>query len=165
MAEHRSAYLPADASLGAPGIGGFRDSVYDGARVKGLPFLFTGDAAQNDTVLLCPVPSWGVACPQLTSYFTTAFGADVTLDVGFKADAAIGYLGDPDALVDGADVSGALGQTSMMSNVAKTDLFKRWWQIAGLTRDPRTNLWVVATFLSANPASGTLIGSVGTYRD
>lgn len=82
-----------------------------------------GDA--NTTIDLCDLPSGSVRIiPDLSRFACTAFGASRTLDIGHRAYTKT-YAGtttteaeDPDAFMDGLDVSGALTGTAFGSGLS-----------------------------------------------
>jgi hypothetical protein len=131
---------------------------------------FTGDAAQNDTVDLFTLPSHAKLSTVISHLRHTAMGTSVTLDIGVKADATIiqdsgsSYAGDVDCLADGLDVASA-GTKTLFAAEAATDYNKRLWEIAGIDSDPKKDLTITATLLSANPDSGTLAFEQGWVTD
>lgn len=96
---------------------------------------WTGDAAQNDTLKLFKV--WSTFRPIFLVIDHTAFGTSVVLDIGDNAGTP-----DPDRFYDGLDVSAAGRSVVPVANAGQ-DVLANGEEI-------------VATFLGANPASGTL---------
>lgn len=89
-----------------------------------------GDA--NTTIDLCDLPPGRVRLlPNLSRITTSAFGAGRTLDVGHLAydekeigDADQVEAADPDAFIDGMDVSAAVNAAAF-STVLKFDIFSK----------------------------------------
>jgi hypothetical protein len=127
--------------------------------------LWTGDAAQNDDVVLADV-DWNTVFDEHSFINFTDFGTGVNLDVGV----AVGPSGaDIDCLVDGQDISTAAGKVELLKSVAIGDRHKPLWQLAGFTsyeaaksatraNDGRAKL--IATFKDGDPASGTLAWTI-----
>lgn len=115
-----------------------------------------GDA--NTTIELADLPPGAVRLlPWLCRITTSAFGASRTLDVGHraytKADAfsstTTDEAEDPDAFIDGLDVSSAVANTAWSSTVQKFDMFSK----AGVT--------LFATVLGGTiPVGATMSGLV-----
>lgn len=124
---------------------------------------WTGDAAQNDTVVLGNF-DWTTRFDALSVIEFTDFGTGITLDVGVEVGPTDGAA-DPDCLVDGQDIATAAGSASLLKSVAIGDRHKPLWQLAGFAsaqaaRDATTanggRATVIATLLGGNPDSGTL---------
>lgn len=133
-----------------------------GGQYRSVQDQFTGDAAQNDTVFMFTVPSDAVLSHALSVLAFTAFGAGVTLDIGFAADTSIDsdgagtpYAGDDNALATAISVASA-GEVKLLEALGPADFGKKAYQLAGITASPKKDLKVVATFKGGNPASGTL---------
>lgn len=126
MTEHKSSYY-----TGA--VDGQPQTKLDGrkfnASLAAYHVVWTGDAAQNDTLKLFKTNKGFV--PQFVLIDRTALGSSVVLDFGDGTTA--------DRWINGFDASGA-GQTL----VAVED------------PTPLVGEDVIVTFLGANPASGTL---------
>lgn len=126
---------------------------------------FTVDAAQDDTLFLFKLPAQSVLSDVISKIRWSALGAGVTLSVGFADDASaakkradtggVGITGATRALLNAENASSA-GSASMVKAIALTDQFKELWQLAGLDRDPKEEIKIIATLGGANPASGTI---------
>ena len=127
--------------------------------------LWTGDAAQNDDVVLAEV-DWSTVIDETSFINFTDFGTGVNLDVGV----AVGPSGsDIDCLVDGQDISTAAGTSALLRSVAIGDRHKPLWQLAGFTslaaaREASSanggRAVIIATFVDGNPALGTLAWTI-----
>lgn len=131
------------------------------------------DFAQNDTLRLVGLPSHAKLSAAISRVRHSAFGAGVTLSIGFKDDlrsevkavtGGTGITSKTAALVSALDVSAA-GSSNAMAAVAIADEDKFLWELAGCTADPGVTLSLIATFAGANPASGTLIWEQGHVTD
>lgn len=127
-----------------------------------------GDA--NTTIDLCELPPGAVRIvPELSLIATSAFGSSRTLDVGhraytrrdaFMAATATEEAEDPDAFIDGLDVSSAVTGTAFGSGLSafgyktKFDLFSK------------DGVVVFATVLGGTiPANATITGFIAyTYE-
>lgn len=69
------------------------------------------------------------------------------------SDFDVGFINDPDALIDGADISSA-GQKvfGTVATVATANRHKRAWELAALSSDPGGMLDIIAT-LKANASA------------
>ncbi|HYE47304.1 MAG TPA: hypothetical protein VEA44_16185 [Caulobacter sp.] len=117
---------------------------------------WTGDAAQNDTVSL-GFFDWGTVFDEHSRINFSDFGTSVNLDVG---DAT-----NPDGLIDGQDISTAAGNVELLKSVAIGDRHKPLWQMLGhasidAAKDIAPQCELLATFMDANPASGTLAWTI-----
>lgn len=96
---------------------------------------WTGDAAQNDTLKLFKV--FSTFRPLMLIVDHTAFGSSVVLDIGDNAGTP-----DPDRFYDGLDIAAAGRSVLPVANAGQ-----------GILANGEE---IVATFLGANPAAGTL---------
>ena len=105
------------------------------------------DLAENDKVYLAKLPAYVTIDKVKVISSGTAWGASVTLDVGYeKANPADTLTADLDAFLDGADVA---------ANGVDT------YDGAPVTLNVPT--FICATFLSANPAAGGVLTIVIDY--
>lgn len=125
-------------------------------RYRTLHERWTGDAAQNDTVILGYLPSHAVLSQVISELEHSAFGASVTCDLGFKDDTVLGISSKGAALASALDVAAAGVKTATVA-IAIADRGKKLYELAGLTADPKVDLPIVAKLAGANPASGTLV--------
>lgn len=148
---------------------------YYGGRVRIFsPAKFAFDAAQNDTVELGALPAHARLVEALSLIRHSAFGSSVTLSVGFKDDArdivkkaddsGAGITGKTAALASALDVAAA-STKSMCAAIAIADSGKMLWELAGLERDPKVTLTLIATLGGSNPASGTIVIEQGWVAD
>lgn len=109
--------------------------------------IANGDSATS-TFEVARLPSRATILPQST-LFTTGVGGLTDVDVGFA--------GDPDALVDGANLTSAGTVTRLNGAVALGDDKKMVWELAGLTKDPKEDISVFITLKTNASAAGTLV--------
>lgn len=114
---------------------------------------WTGDAAQNDTVQLVDQLRWDTTLDEFGVINFSDFGTGVNLNVGFPNDA--------DALIAAQDVSTAAGSAAILKSVAIANRHKPLWALAGYAsleaaKAASPFAEIIATFVDANPASGTL---------
>lgn len=131
------------------------------------------DAAQGDTVKLVALPSHAKLSAAISRIRYSAFGASVTLSIGFRDDlrpevkavtGGTGITSKTAALLSALDVSSA-GSANAMGAVAIADEDKSLWELAGCTASPGVDLVLIATLGGANPASGTLVYEQGHVTD
>ena len=115
---------------------------------------YTGDAAQNDVLVLAEDLKWDTLLDDLSSVDFDDMGTSVNVDIGF--------LNDPDALCDGQDVSTAAGNVKLMKSVTIANRTKPLWALAGYASKQAAidagyeKATITLTFVDANPASGSL---------
>lgn len=163
MAEHIGEILGVAHAAASGTTGSLTDPFFMNGRVARIARdLKTVDAAQNDTVVLAYL-DWTTRLDPISYIEFGDAGTGVNLDVGFAI--ATGGVADPDALVDGQDISTAAGSTTLLKTVAIGDRHKPLWQLAGFAsaqaaRDASVlndrKAKIIATFLDANPGSVTL---------
>jgi hypothetical protein len=127
--------------------------------------LWTGDAAQNDDVVLAEV-DWNTVIDETSFINFTDFGTGVNLDVGV----AVGPSGaNINCLVSGQDISTAAGTAGLLRSVAITARHQPLWQLAGFaslqaarsaTRATDGRAVIIATFKDGNPVAGTLAWTI-----
>lgn len=106
--------------------------------------ITNGDSAASK-FYIGKVPSNALILPD-SAYYHEAVAGVTDLDVGFE--------NDPDALVDGDDVSSAGSQTlAGHGTFTAPNMNKRAWQLAGLSSDPGGELDVFATLKAASTAT------------
>lgn len=109
--------------------------------------IANGDSA-NSLLYVGQVPSNAIIDPSSSYYYGAITGVN---------DIDLGFANDPDALVDGDDVSSAGSQTLAghgTHTIARMPL--RAWQLAGLSADPGGNLDVFWTLKAAATAAASL---------
>lgn len=168
MVQHIGAILGAAHAATNGAAGSLTDPFFMNGRIARVARDFiTVDAAQNDTVVLGYL-KWETRLDALSVLEFSDFGTGVSVDVGV-AVGPTGGAADPDCLVDGQDVSTAAGSTSLLKSVAIADRHKTLWELAGFatlqaakdaTIADGSKARVIATFLGANPDSGTLSWSI-----
>lgn len=164
MAKFIGAILGAAHAAASGQAGSLTDPYFCNGRVARIARdYWTGDAAQNDTVVLGHF-DWTTRFDALSVIEFTDFGTSVTLDVGVEVGPSSGAA-VPDCLIDGQDIAAAAGSASLLKSVAIGNRHKTLWELAGFAsaQAARTatvanggRATVIATFLSANPDSGTL---------
>ncbi len=128
----------------------YRDN---GAVLRRMWFSWTGDAAQNDFVVLGQLPVGARVVGGRIDF--TDFGSGITIDVGPESN--------PDLFLDGADVATAAGQANMADTAAKG---LGYLAIASTASPDVYNTInyaierVLLQFLGGNPDSGTVMGYV-----
>lgn len=106
--------------------------------VQRVRYTWTGDAAQDDVVIMGPIP--GNSDIDKVKVINGAFGASVTVDVGYQKQDATGSLtDDPDAFFDAQ--AAATAGVNVYDGAAVT-----------VTED----VWLTVLFEGANPASETI---------
>lgn len=163
MAELIGAILGAAHAAQAGAAGSFVDPFFMNGRIARIARdVWTGDAAQNDTLVLGHL-DWTTRLDALSVIEFGDAGTGVNLDVGFAV--ANGGTADADALIDGQDISTAAGSTTLLKSVAIGDRHKALWELAGFAsaqaaRDATVadgrKAKIIATFMDANPGSVTL---------
>lgn len=167
MAEHIGAILGAAHAAASGAAGSLTDPFFMNGRLARVARdLVTVDAAQNDTVVLGYL-DWTTRLDALSVIEFGDAGTGVNLDVGFAV--ANGGTADPDALIDGQDISTAAGSASLLKSVAIGNRHKALWELAGFasaqaardatgTDDRKAK--IIATFMDADPGSVTLSWSI-----
>lgn len=119
---------------------------------------FTFDAAQNDTLNLIRVSAHALFLPHLANVWHTAFGASVVMDVGWRANTAIGLTADPDGLAANLDVAAAGVKNPFTLKNTALLCFKPLWVWCGVAAKPEDGAFIdlEATLKGANPAEGSL---------
>ncbi|WP_306016652.1 hypothetical protein [Oceanicaulis sp. MMSF_3324] len=108
------------------------------------------EPAQNDVLDIAVLPADTVFNPIHAAVLFGAFGAGVTLDIGWKANGAIGLAADPNGLADGLDISAAGSANPFGIKNTVTGFDQPLWKWCGL---------------SEAPAPGSMITLTGTFAD
>lgn len=169
MAKFIGAILGAAHAATSGAVGSFVDPYFTNGRVaRILKDVWTGDAAQNDTISLGFV-GWDTRFDGVSTIHFTDLGTAITMDVGVAAIATVNAAGAAACLVNGQDVATAAGTVGLLKSVAITDLHKPLWQLAGFTslqaaRDATTadgsRAELLATLKGGNPDAGTVAWSI-----
>lgn len=110
----------------------------------------------NSIIYMARVPSNARILGYSKVYFDDlASTGSPTLDFGVAPTRAGDFTADVDALNNGADVATAAGSKDLLSNIDKFG--KQLWDAAGLSADPKTDMWITASVLDASTnATGTV---------
>lgn len=111
--------------------------------------IANGDSATS-TIEIARLPSRAVILRQ-SALYSPGIGGLTNVDVGFSDN--------PDALVDGANLTSA-GNVSLMGAVAMGDCAQQVWQLAGYTKDPKKDISVFVTLNTNATAAGSLVPSI-----
>lgn len=79
-----------------------------------------------------------------------------TPGIGGLTDVDLGFADDPDALIDGANLTSA-GTQAVMSAVPIGDEQHPLYALAGMTKDPKRDLSLFVTLNAAATAAGSLL--------
>ena len=157
MAQFYGAILGVAAAAMAGATGSFTDPFFCNGRVaRVLRDFWTGNAAQNDTVVLGTV-DWETRFDAISAIDHTDFGTAIALDVG--------VANDPDCLIAAHDVATAAGQVGLLKSVPIDKRHLPLWQLAGYATKadakkvaPRAEIY--ATLKGGDPDAGTLSWAV-----
>lgn len=119
------------------------------------------DATDDDTstYIVARVASNVMLKDSNTAHDSITGGTDY--DLGFyETTENGGAVISVDALVDGSDLSTGSRTLDSMSNVVIEDLHKQVWELAGLTKDPHTDIDIVWTANTVGTATGTITSTV-----
>lgn len=134
------------------------DPIFERARGRNASDLLTvaAETAIGTTIGLFKVKSSARPIKYPSVIYNQAFGADVTLDIGFAPDPYLDYAGDEDALADNLAI-GSAGNKAFYDAVTTANLTKRFWELAGLSEDPNTDLWIMATIKGAETVNEAVL--------
>lgn len=109
--------------------------------------------AQNDVLDIAVLPAETVFNPLEAKMLFGAFGTGVTMDIGWKANAAIGLTADPNGLADGIDIAAAGSANPFGIKNAVATFDQPLWQWCGLSEAPSPGhtITLTGTFLDAAP--------------
>ncbi len=132
------------------------DLAYQGPLLRVAFGYKTVDAAQNDTIGLFEIDTGAFIVPALSLIRWPAYGASVTMSIGFADDAALGISAKSAVLASAVAVNAA-GSGTLVPAVSIADAKKPIWSLLGLAKDPKSKVLVIKTLAGANPASGEFV--------